>query len=246
MAFNRRRRREPREAREERFSQEREWTPRTALGKKVQAGELSSMEDVLATGKPILEPQIIDFLLPDLREEVVQVSSTQRMSAYGRKQQMRAVVILGNSAGWVGVGVGKSAESRDAINEAISDAKKRLVRVQLGCSSWECGCGTGHTIIRSVKGHNSSTEIVLKPAPRGVGIVANETARKVLHLAGVKDVWTFTKGRTRNILNMVLATIDALDKLNTLKQGVAAGAEEETGAEKNESSASKETAGAEN
>lgn len=205
---------------EEEFSQASEWIPKTTLGKKVKAGEITSIDEILASGQHILEPQVIDALLPDLREEVLEVESTQRMSAYGRKQQMRAVVILGNNNGYIAVGVGKALESRDAIGEAVKDAKKHLVRVQLGCGSWECGCGQRHSIARAARGQNSSTQIILKPAPRGVGVVANSTAKKVLELSGVKDVWTLTKGRTRNILNMVLAAINALDSLNKLKQGV--------------------------
>ncbi len=217
MAKRRRERRE----RDDDLRPSADWVPKTALGKKVRSGQITSMEEIFAMGAKILEPEMVDYLLPELRKDVVQVSSTQRMTAYGRKQKMRSVVIIGDGKGFVGVGVGKAAESRDAINEAITDAKKHLVKVQLGCSSWECRCGTHHTLVRAVKGQNSSTEIYLKPAPRGVGIVANENAKKVLALAGVKDVWTFTKGRTRNILNMVLATLDALDSLNVLKQGVA-------------------------
>jgi len=195
------------------------WIPKTTIGKQVKAGEITSFDQLLEKGARILEPEIIDVLLPDLREEVLEVSSTQRMTAYGRKMKMRAVVVLGSPSGFVSVGVGKANETRDAIAEAIKDAKKRLVRVNLGCGSWECGCGTPHTILQTSVGRNSSTEIVLKPAPRGVGLVANETAKKVLELAGVKDVWTFARGRTRNKLNMVLATISALDRLNRLKKG---------------------------
>ncbi len=193
------------------------WTPRTELGRKVASGQITSLDQILNSGTRILEPQIIDVLLPDLKENVLEVTSTQRMTAYGRKQQMRAIVVMGNTNGYISVGVGKATESRDAITEAITDAKKRLVKVQLGCSSWECGCGTLHSITRTTSGKSSSTHITLKPAPRGVGIVANETAKAVLELAGVKDVWTSTKGRTRNVLNMVLATVHALDHLNHLK-----------------------------
>ncbi|NYZ78051.1 30S ribosomal protein S5, partial [Candidatus Micrarchaeota archaeon] len=101
---------------------EKEWIPKTELGKKVLAGEVASLEEILASGKKILEPQIIDFLLKgQTKEEVLEVTSTQRMSGSGRKQLMRAVVLLGSS-GLVGVGVGKAFESRDAIEEAILDA----------------------------------------------------------------------------------------------------------------------------
>ncbi|MGB9577210.1 MAG: 30S ribosomal protein S5, partial [Candidatus Norongarragalinales archaeon] len=121
--------------------------------------------------------------------------------------------------GVIAVGVGKAPETRDAIAEAIRDAKKHVFLVRLGCGSWECGCGTPHSIPQEVRGKNSSTSIIIKPAPRGVGLAAGTTAKKVLQMAGVKDAWTFTKGRTRNTLNMVLATIKALDKLNQLKHG---------------------------
>ena len=207
------------EHRRETTRRKEEWIARTQLGKSVQNGAVTSLDSLLEKGTKILEPQIIDALLPELREEVLEVTSTQRMTAYGRKQQMRSVVVIGDGNGFVGVGVGKAADSRDSISEGIKDAKKNIIKVQLGCSSWECKCGTPHTILREAHGHNSSTEITLKPAPRGVGIVANQTAKKVLGLAGVKDAWSFTKGRTRNILNMALTTIDALDSINKLKTG---------------------------
>ncbi|MFH0973462.1 MAG: 30S ribosomal protein S5 [Candidatus Micrarchaeota archaeon] len=223
----RRRREEPARA---------EWIPRTELGKKVLAGEYSTLESVFNSGRKILEPQIIDFLLKgQLTEEVMEVTSTQRMTACGRKMAMRAVVLVGNHSGYVGVGMGKAPESRDAINEAVLDAKKNIIRVRLGCGSWECGCGQPHTVAREVHGNNGSTHIWIKPAPRGVGIVAGETSKKVLELAGVHDAWSFAKGRTRNVLNMILATISALDSLNNLKKGTDAQSEEseaaETGAE---------------
>ena len=196
-----------------------EWIPKTTLGKKVLAGEITSFDQVAEQNLKILEPEIIDVLVPDLADEVLQITSTQRMTAYGRKQQMRAVVILGNKRGFIGVGVGKGAETRDAIAKAVRDAKMNLTRIQLGCGSWECGCGSEHSIPLTVKGFSGSTEITIKPAPRGVGIVAGETARKVLEMAGIKDCWTFSKGRTRNILNAVLATVHALNSLNKLKKG---------------------------
>lgn len=210
-----------RESRENKNTSHTEWTPRTELGRKVASGEITTLEQVITTGKKILEPQIIDALVPDLKEEVLSVSSTQRMTACGRKMMMRAVVVLGNYHGVIAVGVGKAPETRDAIAEAIRDAKKHVSIVKLGCGSWECGCGTEHTVAQQARGKNSSTTIVIKPAPRGVGLAAGETARIVLKLAGVKDAWTFAKGRTRNALNMVLATIKALDSNNHLKRGSA-------------------------
>lgn len=197
-----------------------DWSPRTSLGKKVKSGEISSLDEILSAGTRILEPGIVDALLPNLQAEVLEIKSTQRMTAYGRKMQMRAVVVIGDSAGYVGVGVGKAADTRDAISEAAEVAKKNIIRVRLGNGSWEeSGAGESHSLAREVVGKSSSTQLTIKPAPRGVGLVANKTSKAVLRLAGVKDAWTFARGRTRNILNMVLATIDALDALNQLKLG---------------------------
>lgn len=193
--------------------------PRTELGRKVAAKEVTDINEILSSGKRILETEIVDVLLPDLRDEVLQIKSTQRMTAYGRKQAMRAVVILGNGRGYVSLGVGKAAEVRDAISEAIVEAKKNIVRVSLGCGSWECGCGTEHSLKQKVYGKSSSTEVTILPAPKGVGIVAGVTTRKVLEMAGLRDCWTFSKGRTRNILNAVLATLRALNSANKLKRG---------------------------
>jgi len=199
----------------------REWNPKTALGRKVKSGEITSLDEILQSGQRILEPQIVDALLSDLREEVLEVTSTQRMTAYGRKMQMRAVVVVGNSNGFVGVGVGKAADTRDAISEAGKIAKKNIVRVALGSGSWEeSGAGAPHSLEREAVGKSSSTQIIIKPAPRGVGLVANKTSKSVLRLAGIRDAWTFSRGSTKNILNMVRATINALDSLNRLKLGV--------------------------
>ncbi len=196
-----------------------QWIPRTELGKEVASGKITSLDEIYTSGRKILEPQIIDVLLPDLKEEVMEVTSTQRMTAYGRKMQIRAVVIVGNRNGYIGIGIGKGTEARDSIIEAIRDAKKRLVRVNLGCGSWECDCGGKHSIPMKISGKSSSTKVTLRPAPKGVGLVAGHAARKVLELAGVKDVWSFSSGRTRNVINTVQAVISALDKLNKLKKG---------------------------
>ncbi|NYZ74771.1 30S ribosomal protein S5 [Candidatus Micrarchaeota archaeon] len=207
--------------RERRDETPRAWTPRTDLGRKVAAGEVTSMEQVLKSGAKVLEPEIVDVLLPDLKDEVLEVSSTQRMTACGRKMQMRAIAVVGNRNGAIAVGVGKGRETREAVAEAIRDAKKHVTIIQLGCGSWECGCGTPHSILQEANGKSGTTQITLKPAPRGIGIVAGKVTRKVLELVGVKDAWTFAKGRTRNKLNTSIATIKALETLGHLKKGKA-------------------------
>ncbi len=196
-----------------------EWMPRTLIGKKVKSGEISNLQQISDLQRKSLEPQIIDYLLPDLKEEVLDISSMQRMTASGRKQQMRAVIVMGNGAGYVAVGTGKAPEARDAIAKSIVNAKKPIIHVQLGSGSWETRAKGTNSIPQTVTGRSGSLKLIIKPAPPGVGIVAGEVTRTVLKMAGVKDAWTFAKGRTRNILNTVLATMDALDSINTLKTG---------------------------
>ena len=202
-----------------RYEEEEEapWTPKTDIGKKVANHEIASIDQVLESGKPIREYQLVTALLPNLTQETLEIKNTQRMTGNGRKMQFRAVVLVGDGDGHLGIGTGKADEVRPAISSGTRLAKRNIAHIPLGCGSWECGCKTRHTVPIRVVGKNGSVEIVLKPAPLGVGIVANKTVRKVLHAAGVKDVWTFSRGRTSSIYNTAMAVFKALDSLNNMK-----------------------------
>ncbi len=194
-----------------------EWKPKTDIGRKVKSKEITSIEQVFSLGKPIVEDGIVDALLPDLKEEVLDVSMTQRMSENGRKTLFRAIAIVGDGHGHIGVGAGKAEEAKPSIETAVKAAKRNVIGVPLGCGSWECGCKQKHTIPIKVVGKNGGVIITLKPAPRGVGIAADEIVRKVLGMAGVKDSWGFARGRTRSIYNTAMASYDALNSLNRMK-----------------------------
>ncbi|MFH1447304.1 MAG: 30S ribosomal protein S5 [Candidatus Micrarchaeota archaeon] len=194
-----------------------EWFPKTRIGKMVMKKEILSIDQIFEMGKPIREHQIADYLIPTLTDHILSVSMTQRMTDCGRKIQFRAVAIVGDSSGHVGIGVGKADETRPAIERGIKNAKRNLISVPLGCGSWECGCGTRHTVPIKVAGHNGSVTVILKPAPRGVGIVSSDSVKKVLSLAGVKDAWTFSRGNTSNTYNTAMAVYYALDNLNRMK-----------------------------
>ncbi len=194
-----------------------EWVPKTEIGKAVKSGQITSVEEIFASGKKILEHQIIDHLYPDMSEETLEVSSTQRMTDNGRKAQFRAIVLVGDKNGHFGIGAGKSEEVKPAIEFAVKNAKRNLISVPLGCGSWECGCGQKHSLPIKVVGKLGSVEVTLKPAPRGLGVAANEVVKKVLFAAGVKDIWSFSRGHTRNVYNAAMATADALEQLNTMR-----------------------------
>ncbi|MDE1860906.1 MAG: 30S ribosomal protein S5 [Candidatus Micrarchaeota archaeon] len=183
----------------------------------VKNKEITSIEQIFSTGKLIKEVEIIDALLPNLEDKVLEIASVQRMTKNNRKQKYRATVIIGDRNGHIGLGVGKDVEAKPAIQTGIRDAKKHIISINLGCGSWECNCGTRHSIPLKVQAKCGSSEVILKPAPRGVGIAASNTVKNVLELAGIKDMWTFSRGRTRDIYNVSLATYEALSQLNGMK-----------------------------
>jgi len=126
-------------------------------------------------------------------------------------------VLVGDKNGHFGIGAGKSEEVKPAIESAVKFAKRNLISVPLGCGSWECGCGKKHSLPIKVVGKLGSVEVSLIPAPRGLGVAANEVVKKVLSAAGVKDIWSFSRGHTRNVYNTAMATAAALEQLNTMR-----------------------------
>ncbi len=194
-----------------------EWFPQTRLGKLVKEGQVTTMSEALASGLPIREFQIVDALLPEIRDEVLDINMVQRMTDSGRRVKFRATVIVGNGDGFIGIGEGKDVQVGVAIRKAIDTAKMNIVAIKRGCGSWECGCGHGHTVPFEVDGKAGSVEVKLMPAPRGLGLASGGTAKKVLEIAGIKDVWTKVSGETRTTLNFAKATFDALIKTTTMK-----------------------------
>ncbi|MBP2146532.1 small subunit ribosomal protein S5 [Methanofollis sp. W23] len=195
------------------------WVPLTGLGRAVAAGEIASIDEVLDSGKPIKEAQIVDTFLPDLDDEVLDISMVQRMTDSGRRVKFRAVVIVGNHDGYIGLGQAKDAQVGNAIRKAIDNAKTNLIKVRRGCGSWECGCGATHSIPVQVKGKAGSVRVTLMPAPQGIGLVTGEIGRKVLDFAGVKDIWAFSSGKTRTTINYAKATFNALKATNMIRTG---------------------------
>lgn len=197
-----------------------EWIPLTNLGRDVAAGKVASLDEVLECGRPIKEPEIVDYFLPDLEDEVLDINMVQRMTDSGRRVKFRAVVIVGNKNGYVGFGQAKDAQVGNAIKKAIAHAKLNMIKVKFGCGSWECNCGQGHSIPVKVQGKSGSVTVTLMPAPQGIGLVTSDIGKKVLVLAGVKDIWTSSSGHTRTTINYAKATFDALVQANMIRGGV--------------------------
>lgn len=192
------------------------WEPKTKVGKKVKAGEITTVDDIIETGKKILEPEIVDVLVPNMESETLEIKTTQRVTDSGKRTRFRVVTVVGDKNGHVGIGVGKCEELKPAIDSAANDAKKNMISVGTGCGSWECKCKFKHSVPMKTQGKEGSTVITLKPAPRGLGLAANDVVKKVLKMAGIKDSWSSMAGG-RNVYNMAVATVKALDNINTMK-----------------------------
>jgi len=193
------------------------WTPKTELGRAVKSGKITNIEEIYEKGYKILEPEIVDSLLT-LSDHLIQVARTTRVTSAGRKSSFRAEMLIGNKNGYVGVGTGKDADRFPAINKAKRNAKLNLVRVYRGSGSWEeQATEDKHSLPFKVAGRSGSVRVVLMPAPKGTGLAVGKAIKPVLELAGIKNVWGRTAGRSTISLNFCQAAVDALSQTGKMK-----------------------------
>jgi small subunit ribosomal protein S5 len=195
---------------------ERPWSPRTRLGSLVASGKITSLQEVFEAGWKIKEPELVRTLVPDLKNEVVSVGIVQKQTDAGELTRFAAVVAVGNGNGWFGVGMGKTNQMRSAIEKATSDAQLNIIPVKLGCGSWECRCGRPHSVPFRTFGKAGSVRVELIPGPRGLGLVAGQTVRTLLALAGVQDAWTRTYGSTSTMSSIAHAVYEAFKRMHQL------------------------------
>jgi small subunit ribosomal protein S5 len=207
------------------------WIPKTELGKKIKLGEITSIEEVFDKGYRILEPQITDILLPNLESNLISIGQskgkfgggkksiwkqTQKKTKEGNKMKFSTFIIVGNKDGYVGIGMGSSKETMPAREKALRNAKVNVIRIKRGCGSWESGGKNSYSIPFEIKGKCGSAEIKLIPAPKGTGLCIEEECKKILRIAGIKDIYSKSKS-SNNKLNLVKACFDALRKLSNIK-----------------------------
>ncbi len=194
-----------------------EWVPKTELGRLVANDQIHSIGEALHTKLPLKEYQIVDYLVPDLKDEVINIERAQRMTDSGRRMNYSITAVVGNSNGYIGIGRGKAKEAAPAIRKAINNAKTNIIEIKRGCGSWECGCGRPHSLPFHIVGKSGSVTVKLKPAPQGVGMAVGDVAKTILKMAGIDDAWGFASGHTKTTVNYALATFDALKKTVSMK-----------------------------
>jgi small subunit ribosomal protein S5 len=142
-----------------------------------------------------------------LEERVVQINRVAKVVKGGRRFSFSAVVVVGDGAGHVGVGLGKAGEVPESIRKGVEDAKKHLIKIPM----------VGTTIPHEVNVEFSASKVMLKPASQGTGVIAGGSVRAVLEAAGVRDILSKVYGST-NPVNVSRATIEALRELHSAEE----------------------------
>ncbi|WP_018963278.1 30S ribosomal protein S5 [Coprothermobacter platensis] len=140
--------------------------------------------------------------MTNLQERVIEIRRVARVVKGGKRLRFRALVVVGDGEGHVGVGLGKAGEVPDAVAKAVARARKNLIEVPMA----------GTTVPHTVVAKKETAKVLIKPAVRGTGVLAGQTVRAILEMAGIKDVVTKSMGST-NPVNLAYATIGALKSL---------------------------------
>jgi len=141
----------------------------------------------------------------EFESKLLDLARVTRVTAGGRRFRFRAVVVVGNRAGKVGIGVAKGVDVAQAVEKSTRMAKKNLIEIPI----------VKDTIPHEVYAKFGPARVLLKPQRKGRGLVAGGTVRVICNLIGIKNISSKVLGRTRNKLNNARATIDALKKLKS-------------------------------
>ncbi|MCL4396901.1 30S ribosomal protein S5 [Candidatus Parvarchaeota archaeon] len=202
---------------------------KTELGKAVKSGEIKDIDEILEKHLKILEPQIVDFLIPNLQVDFLYVGqskgklgggkrriirNTQKVTAKAKRQHFSAMAVIGDGNGHIGIGKGRGLESVTAKEKALKNAKLNIISIIRGCGSWECACHGSHSIPFKISGKCGSVVVTLLPAPKGISFCVMDDIKTIMRLAGIKDVWSKVNGQTNTRINIGYATFEALKSLN--------------------------------
>ncbi|MEK6836923.1 MAG: 30S ribosomal protein S5 [Nanoarchaeota archaeon] len=206
------------------------WSPKTQIGREVKSGKIKSIDEILLRRKRILEPEIVDSLIT-LEKDLMLIGQskgkfgggkrrawrqTQKKTMEGNVLTFSSMAVVGDRNGHVGLGLGKSKETLPSREKAVRLAKLNIIIVNRGCGHFDCSCSEPHSISHVVEGKCGSVVIRLIPAPQGTGLVIGDECKKILRLAGIRDIYSYTKGYGRSTINSATACMEALKKTGGL------------------------------
>ncbi len=204
------------------------WIPKTKLGKEVKEGKIKNIDEVLNNKRKILEEEIVDSLI-NVKSDLISIGQskgkfgggkrrawrqTQRKTKEGNVATFSAMAIVGDEKEHIGIGFGEAKETLPARDKAVRKAKLNIFKIKRTCAAFDCACAEPHTIPFKTIGKMGSVQVILIPAPQGTGLVVADQLKKILKLAGIKDVYSKTFGKQRTTINLVKACIEALKKTN--------------------------------
>jgi small subunit ribosomal protein S5 len=202
------------------------WEPKTKLGQEVKDGKITNIDEILDNNRKILEEQIVDSIL-DVKTDLILIGQakgkfgggkrrawrqTQKKTKEGNVPTFSAMAVTGDENGHIGIGVGKAKETLPARDKAIRKSKIDIINIKRACSSFDCTCGEPHTVPFKITGKEGSVKVTLIPAPQGTGLVVGSELKKILKLAGIKDVYSRSSGKRQTTFNLVKACFNALKK----------------------------------
>nr|WCH56376.1 ribosomal protein S5 [Hypnea sp.] len=138
-------------------------------------------------------------------ERVVQIRRVTKVVKGGKKLSFRAILVVGNEKGQIGVGIGKASDVIGAVKKGVADAKKHIINIPLTKSN---------SIPHPIQGISGAAKVIIRPSAVGSGVIAGGSVRTVLELAGVKNILA-KQLRSSNTLNNARAALNALSKLRT-------------------------------
>ena len=200
------------------------WKPKTKLGHLVKDKKIKNIDQAMK--QRILEPEIVDSLLT-LTSDILNIGQakgkfgggkrrawrqTQKKTSEGNVPTFTCMSVVGNKDGYIGLDLGKAKETLPARAKSLRRAKLNIIKIKRGCGSFDCTCGGEHSVPFIVEGKSGSCKVKLMPAPQGTGLVIGDECKRLLKLAGIKDVYSVSSGQIRTTINLAKACMEALKK----------------------------------